>query len=78
MPKGYPQKYMYKYPKIDARRCQTQVDNNDFKGSIDKYLADNPEKCQAEEAAARQLRVYSNQRISIRKGFGQEQDGDRH
>ena len=36
MPKGYPQKYMYKYPKIDALRCQTHVDSQEYKGSVEK------------------------------------------
>lgn len=26
MPRGYPQKHMYKHPKIDAERCQVSVD----------------------------------------------------
>jgi hypothetical protein len=76
MPKGYPQKYMYKYPKIDALRCQTHVDSQEYKGSVEKYLADNADEGdQAVEAAAKQLRVYHDQKVPIRVGFGEEQEG---
>ena len=76
MPKGYPQKYMYKYPKIDALRCQTHVDSQEYKGSVEKYLADNADKGdEAVEASAMELRVYRDQNIPIRVGFGDE-DGE--
>ena len=41
MPKGYPLNHMYKYPIVDAVKCQTYVDSKEYKGSIEKYLADN-------------------------------------
>lgn len=73
MPKGYPQKYMYKYPRVDALTCQTQVDEREYKGSIAKYLDEHQDKSEGIEAAAKALKVYTNQRIAIRKGFEQEQ-----
>lgn len=37
MPRGYPQKHMYKQPKISARYFQASVDKTTYRGSSKRY-----------------------------------------
>ena len=37
LPKGYPQKHMFKPPKVDKDKYQIEVDPELYKGNKDKY-----------------------------------------
>jgi hypothetical protein len=52
MPKGYPQRHMYKPPKIDPVKFQMNVTHDQFKGSKSRYYEERKEK---------ELLVYQNQ-----------------
>ena len=39
LPNRYPQKHMYKAPKIDNEKYQIEIDKNLYRGNKEKYLA---------------------------------------
>jgi hypothetical protein len=56
MPKGYPQKHMYKHPKIDPVRFQIEIDNDVYKGGREKYHEVNEQH---------NLLVYQDQKLEV-------------